>query len=290
MGCSNTREGTIFSSLSLECDELMQKNLEILTIIEYILIGKNKKSAALSILLIKKKTKEYYEILASYRQFWISKAKKSIQNSTSTLEWNLCENEQNKEKRELLKCNEILDKHLNALSLGWKKEYKTSTAYKTYLEQAPQIIQISTTFRQNYYTANKETIKNGIKELNIPLDDADMNLLKSIKSVTTQIYKVAEKRVYHTEEIIVKQKFKEHAKEKEKERDSLKEIHIPNKVKLVDRSRDEPTRDRISKSSRPDSGKKISRNEAALNDDENSFFESEDEDSDDFPRLSISQK
>ena len=116
MGCTNTREGKPFTLLAIDCNELMLRNLEILTIIEYLLIKKNKTSTALAIFSIRKETKDFYDVTANHRQFWIIKAKNTMQNGSLSIEGSRCLNEQNKEKKELQKCTEVLESHLDSLS------------------------------------------------------------------------------------------------------------------------------------------------------------------------------
>ena len=111
-----------------------------------------------------------------------------------------------------------------------------------------------------------------------------MELIKSIKSVTTKIYKIPEKRVYHTEEILIKK----HIHEEEKRKKEKRSNDVSSKVE----------ENRIEISALEKSGDSKSDSNAAANGEESndydqngSLAESEEEIYRDYgTRLSISQK
>lgn len=201
MGCTNTREGTRISDLKNECNKLMQENLNSLTVIEYLLLQKNRQSLALRIISLKKRTEEYYEIVTKYRNFWISKAKKDNETSSDQNKPLECEKEQCNEKQELLLTKNTLHKTLDHLHKNWSDNYSTMEEFKESIEKNIDILQKSTTLYGSYYIESKDVIKGEAKSLEGKLEGADQVLYKSIKSLTINLYKIPEKRVYYTLDI-----------------------------------------------------------------------------------------
>ena len=292
MGCSNGREGSSLSALSCDCNNLIEENLEMLTIIEYLMIGKNKTSTAISLISIKKRTEEYYKIISRFRQFWISRAKKSLDNEIYSTEIVKCENEINKEKNLLNKCKENLEKIITWMSPGWNTEHSTLSEWKLYLESLPHVAQMSTTLYENYYMSRKDSIKQSLKAQNSQMDLADTELLKTIKSLTIAPYKNPKQRIYHTEEI-------KHIDDKEKvKRLMTQEIGSGSKkkkkklIKELKKKRTSPNEKSQSKTdSRQEKSKTIIKDDSSLIKDDSSFsIASSDNDEELVSRLSISQK
>ncbi|OMJ77788.1 hypothetical protein SteCoe_22538 [Stentor coeruleus] len=196
MGCSNTRESTRISDLKNECNKLMQENLNSLTVIEYLLLQSNRQSLALRMISLKKRTEEYYEIVTKYRNLWISKAKKDYDTSSDQRKPLECEKEQCNEKQELLHTKNTLHKTLDYLHKNWSENYSTMEEFKESIEKNIDILQKSTSLYGSYYIESKDVIKGEGK-----LEDADQFLYKSIKSVTVNLYKIPEKRVYYSPDI-----------------------------------------------------------------------------------------
>lgn len=280
MGCSNTREGKPISWLSTECDTLMQKNLDLFSIIICLLIGKNRTSAALSILSLRKRTEDYYVVIRRYRFFWISRAKKTMENETSTVEVERCEHEQTLEKSQLFSCNSLLQKKVENLRPEWNAETQTIKELLESLEQQPHIAQICTSLYENYYGMSKKHIKAGILECNSPLSDEEKKLFNSIKESTVKFYKVPEKRVYFTEEILVKAK-------KAKSKITIDEKESIKNTEELEKSMDRVASEIMSKSSKS----KSRRNTYENNHEQISIEESSESDEEEMElRLSISQK
>jgi hypothetical protein len=77
MGCSNTKEESNVSFLGYDTKILMHENINLLSVIEYLFADKNKQGPALAVMLIKKKTEEFYAVLEKYRQLWKVQSKTS---------------------------------------------------------------------------------------------------------------------------------------------------------------------------------------------------------------------
>ncbi|OMJ79531.1 hypothetical protein SteCoe_20423 [Stentor coeruleus] len=215
MGCSSTREVSYISELKNECNKLMKENLDCISVIEYLLLKKNRQSLALRVISLKKRTEQYYEIIAKYRNFWISKTKKQQQDILSPA-MAKCEKEQTEEKRQLIYAKEILYKIVEKLKGNWNKKHSNLGNLKESLESNSDILQKSASFYTNYYTENKEVIKKKAKELGKLVGD-DLDIYEDIRTVTVEFYKHPEKRVYYTEDIEFIKKSKSHQTSKTKD-------------------------------------------------------------------------
>ena len=187
----------------------MKKNLAALSVIEYLLISKSKTNVALKVLEILKRTEDYYSIVRRYRQFWLSKARRAANYSAEIKETEVCEEEQKKEKSQLVLCSEILEKILESFNKNWKSSYDSVEDWRNHLELQPNLTQESTALYENYYIAEKSDIKSAILDLNVPTEDCDLRLIESVKQVTIKFYKISEKRVYFTDEILIDNKIKQ---------------------------------------------------------------------------------
>ncbi|OMJ95722.1 hypothetical protein SteCoe_788 [Stentor coeruleus] len=242
MGCSNTREGKANSELSVECDSIMNFNLDLLTILEYLYIQNNRTGVALSIMLMKKRTDEYYKVVQTYRQYWLSEAKSCTEADIQEQVIKRCEHEQKKEKEQLLNCREKLYKTIENLRPLWSKEFNSASDYLIYLENLPSIVHVSTTLYENFYTATKPQIKLGIEELNSPLTDIENLFIKTLKQVTIYFYKVSENRVYYTSKIPLKER------KTEKNNGSISEYRPKSpKFKENTKSRDAKSKESLSR-------------------------------------------
>ncbi|OMJ75203.1 hypothetical protein SteCoe_25716 [Stentor coeruleus] len=237
MGCTSTREGSYVSDLKNECNKLMKENLDCLSVIEYLLLKKDRQSLALRVISLKKRTEQYYEIIVKYRNFWISKAKKQDILSPVLAK---CEKEQTEEKRQLVSTKETLYKIVEKLKENWGKKHLTLGDFKESLENDSDILQKSTTFYTNYYTENREIIKEKARELE-KLAGHDLDIYEDIKAVTIYYYKHPEKRVYYTVDIESFKKTKSHQTSKTKDElaPEIKSFEEPqNHISVTDKDQD----------------------------------------------------
>lgn len=236
MGCASTREGSYVSELKNECNKLMQENLDCLSVIEYLLLKKDRQSLALRVISLKKRTEQYYEIIAKYRNFWISKTKKQQKDMISPVLVN-CEKEQTEEKKQLVHAKEILYKIIERLKESWAKKHLTLGNFKESLENNSDILQKSTSFYTNYYTENRDIIKEKARELG-KLAGHDLDIYEDIKTVTVDYYKNPEKRVYYTVDIEFVKKSKSHQTSKTKDElaPEIKSFEEPhNRISVVEK-------------------------------------------------------
>ncbi|OMJ72770.1 hypothetical protein SteCoe_28719 [Stentor coeruleus] len=299
MGCSSTREGKANSELSIECDSLMQFNLDLLTILEYLYIQDNRTGVALSIMLMKKRTDEYYKVVQTYRQYWLSEAKSCTEADIQEQVIKRCEHEQKKEKEQLMNCRERLYKSIENIRPSWSKDFSSATDYLIYLENLPSIVHVSTTLYENFYTATKPQIKLGMEELNSPLTDLERLFIKSLKQVTIFFYKFPNNRVYYTSKIPLKER------KSEKNNGSISDVRPKSPKFKEDRyrestkSRDTRSKESLSREFPKGSISKEIRHETKKS--ENSRYKSEsyesseefydsDDDEEIVARISISQK
>lgn len=299
MGCSSTREGKANSELSIECDSLMQFNLDLLTILEYLYIQDNRTGVTLSIMLMKKRTDEYYKVVQTYRQYWLSEAKSCTEADIQEQVIKRCEHEQKKEKEQLLNCREKLYKSIENIRPSWSKEFSSAADYLIYLEHLPSVVHVSTTLYENFYTATKPQIKLGMEELNSPLTDLEKLFIKSLKQVTIYFYKVPGNRVYYTSKIPLKDRKTEKSNGSISECRSKSPKFKEDRYKDGTKSRDtkskeslsrEFVRGSLSKETRHETKKsENSRYKSGSEESSEEFYDS-DKDDEMVARISISQK
>ena len=268
MGCSMSREGKAIAVLSIENDFLMQRNLEFFSITILLLIQKNNQSTAIAVLSLKKRTEEFYEIIKRYRQLWISRVKQSGDFESSNSESLRCEMEENREKAQLVACNQCLQTRIKELRPDWAPEHQSSKALLESLEVQTHIASVATALYEKYYAADGASIKASIQNSDAPLHPSDAKFVKAIKDVSVKVYENAKTRVYQTEEIQITDKGKGKGKEKRskiaklepRKEDNGKEIVVTSSAPLhgeqVDSEHEEVVergREIITRSSRPGS-------------------------------------
>lgn len=236
MGCINPRPGKSIPALCEECDLLMKENLTLLTILEYLLIGREQKSVAISILAIRNRTEIYYQSVFRYRNFWISKTKKTEGAEIGFID--KCEKQIELERNQLSNTKVILEQHATNMSRDWNKRFKTLDEWKSYLEKHPSIAQLSIQLHEHYSSLSKIEVKSIVTQ-DAEIEEKDIKLIKSIKAATINLYKNPKVRVYYTEEIVLKEQVVEKmmkiSNEHKKKTDKVNNIDIeeyePNEFK-----------------------------------------------------------
>lgn len=205
MGCSNSREDNISPKLSSNCTELMNKNLELLTLIEYNFLNTDNVASALLIMNIKKRTEDYYAVVTKFRNYWISRSR-NFYLATSRYEYiKKCELEQIKEKEQLQECKSLLESIMQIFQSDWNKNQNLEKL-KIEFEKNPDFMQSLTAFYYNFYLEGKKEIKSHIQKLRLEISSKNMKIIKSIKSVTVNFYKHPGNRVYYTDDIMFNDK------------------------------------------------------------------------------------
>lgn len=311
MGCTSSRSGKTNSILSTECDSLIQSNLSLLQILEFVFITKRKLNSALSILYLSKCCEQYYKLIKTYRNYWLSEAKSSLDESTLSRKLEKCEQEQIKEKNQLVNCYETLLALVSELTPEWKSAHESISDYLEDLEQSPSVTQASTTLYGNFYMASKQEIKEAVAEYG-ELSKEDKETIQKVKKVAINPYKDTRSCVYFTEKIVIsKRKRKSLALNPiHMKRESSKVSEIRNQVFIdgIDKKNESidkkvETVDKIEKSDEQMTSEKVTKVEtetstkneiAQANEDSSesfseSFYET-DEDEEYLARLSVSQK
>ena len=311
MGCTSSRSGKSNSLLSTECDSLIQTNLSLLQILEFVFITKRKLNSALSILYLSKCCEQYYKLIKAYRNYWLSDAKSSLDESTLSRKLEKCEQEQIKEKNQLSDCYETLLALVSELTPEWKSAHESISDYLENLEQSPLVTQASTTLYGNFYMASKQEIKEAVAEYG-ELSKEDKETIQKVKKVGINPYKDQRSCVYFTEKIVISKRKRKsimlNSVQLKRESSKVSESHnqisideIDKKNELIvkkfdsldknERSEEQLISEKVTKVETETSTKNeiVQANEDYSESFSESFYET-DEDEEYLARLSVSQK
>jgi hypothetical protein len=206
MGCANSRQDADIQKLCKDCDYQMEYNLNLLNLLEYISVEDSKISLALSLMLIKRRTDEYYTIIIAYRRFWLSELKSSLNELSYTSVRDLCIKEHSKEKFQLKQCKDTLRLCIDKLRYNWNANFETLDDMLNSIKENTAVIQDHAALYESFYKASKEEIQTEIEENCMPLTKADKEMLDLIKLFTVNLYKNPETRVYYTPKISIRNK------------------------------------------------------------------------------------
>lgn len=201
MGCTNSREDKAGPDLSNQSSELMRQNIELLTVIEYLLLKYHNKPGALKVLEIKKRTEDFYAIISKLRRYWTSKSKNTHGKILSRDQLMHITSEQYREKEQLLEAKNYLKNVLANLEPGWEMKFSNVGEFKNKLETSKELMLKLTEVYFDLTPTGKSNIKKYIKDNSLILDKETKDLVRMIKKFTVKLYKNATQRVYFTEDI-----------------------------------------------------------------------------------------
>ncbi|OMJ92011.1 hypothetical protein SteCoe_5328 [Stentor coeruleus] len=206
MGCTNSREEKAAPDLSNQSSELMRQNIELLTVIEYLLLKYRNKPGALKVLEIKKRTEDFYAIISKLRHYWTSKSKNIHMRTLSRGQLLHITSEQYREKEQLLETRNYLKSVLAELEPGWEMKFSSVGEFKNKLETSKELMLKLTEVYFDLIPAGKSNIKKYIGDKGLILDKETREMVRMIKKFTVKLYKNATQRVYFTEDITFTQR------------------------------------------------------------------------------------
>jgi hypothetical protein len=161
-------------------------------------------------LYLSKCAEQYYKIIKNYRNYWLSDARSSTDELMLSRKLEKCEQEQMKEKSQLLACRSQLLKLISDLHPNWPESYPSIYLFLADLETSPSVTQAATTLYGNFYLTSKQEIKEGIVEYG-DFDEIEKEMIRKVKNVTVVPYKDSRKCVYFTDKIVISRKKKSFA-------------------------------------------------------------------------------
>ena len=121
--------------------------------------------------------------------------------AASRSEFARCEREENREKSQLITCNQGLQQRIKELLPDWSPEAQPAKQLLESLETRPHIASTATALYEKYYSVDGASLKATIQNSEAPLHPSEVRFIKAIKEASVKVYENTKTRVYQTEEI-----------------------------------------------------------------------------------------
>lgn len=207
MGCCEARQIDFFDNLSVENDNMMDKNINLLKVIFFIYLRDERMGAATHLLAIMRRTEDFYFLFKQYRHFAIKRARENSEVASVK--------QRNKYIEE---CKEAIGNERNELEQTYQKLVKIAQEIGNEEIQSPsekinQMFELETDYKNQEIIKSLEArLASAIKERapleivameangNRPLSQREKDALKAIRTITVDKYRAEEAKIYFSDE------------------------------------------------------------------------------------------
>lgn len=207
MGCCQARQADFFDNLSVENDNLMDKNINLLKVIFFIYLRDERMGAATHVLAIMRRTEDFYFLFKQYRHFAIKRARENFEVASIKLR-----------NKYIEECKEALGNERSELEQTYDKLVKVAQEIgneeiRSPSEKINQMFQLETDFKNQEIIKSLEArLASAIKERapleivameangNRPLSQREKDALKAIRTITVDKYRAEEAKIYFSDE------------------------------------------------------------------------------------------